>query len=362
MLKQLSLLFILILAAAPPVRAQQDPAFERWKDQDGKAYRTFVDQDEAAFRKYVAEIEAIWNRYEPSTPKTWVDYSPALSARSRVAFEEGYLELETVQPSDNPDADQKAVTDIKDQFKKLVGPDNAAGINILEDQISADGDEKTTVDADNLDDFFDKKVQKEITPVERLQSGDGRTRIRYRVKVPFVKNHIVRRSEKYMAVVVKYAAEYRLDPRLVLAIIYVESAFNPMARSHANALGMMQLVPRAGGRDAYGFVYGQDRAPAPAELYQPEKNIRLGCAYLHLLMYKHWTVEPETEKRRDLAICSYNWGPHNVKKKVYDRFQGRWLTYDDLHQRLLRHTPRETSDYLARVLSRRAYFDPFFEE
>jgi len=360
-MKCVSILFILMVISVEPLMAQQDEAFERWKSRNDQDFQTFIAQEDSSYKRYIAEIKAIWNTYEPSTRKIWVDYSPDLDTKSKIEFEDGYIELETVQKSDVPDAIGQAKTDMKKQLKKLVGTDNEAGLNILEDQIAVEGDEQDTVNPENLETFFDKTVQKQIKPIDQMQSGDGHTRIRYRVKVPFVKNHIVRRSEKYVSIVVKYAAQYQLDPKLVLAMIYVESAFNPMAKSHANAYGMMQLVPRYGGRDAYAFVYNQDRAPSPAELYQPEKNIQLGCAYLHLLLYKHWTDEPAEEKRRDLAICSYNWGPHNVKEKVYDRFQGRWLSYEDMYQRLRQHTPRETSDYLKRVLSRRTYFDPFFE-
>lgn len=361
-MKCLSILFILVLISAHPLLAQQDEAFERWKSQNDRDFQTFIAQEDSAYKRYVTEIEAIWNTYEPSTRKIWVDYSSDLDTKSKIAFEDGYIELESLQKSDDPTADEQAKADIKNQLEKLVSTNNEAGTNLLEDQIAIEGDEQNTVNPENLDTFFDKTVQKNIKPTERMKSGDGHTRIKYRVKVPFVENHIVRRSEKYLSIVVRYAAQYQLDPKLVLAIIYVESAFNPMAKSHAGAYGMMQLVPRYGGRDAYAFVYNQDKMPSPSELYRPEKNIQLGCAYLHLLLHKHWTVEPVEEKRRDLAICSYNWGPHNVKKKVYDRFQGRWLSYEDMYQHLRRYTPKETSDYLARVLSRRAYFDPFFEE
>src|SRR5690606_32980625 len=40
------------------------------------------------------------------------------------------------------------------------------------------------------------------------------------------------------------AREAELDPLLLVAMIAVESSFNPKAKSHAGALGLMQVIPR----------------------------------------------------------------------------------------------------------------------
>ncbi|MEO7853735.1 MAG: transglycosylase SLT domain-containing protein [Rubrivivax sp.] len=68
------------------------------------------------------------------------------------------------------------------------------------------------------------------------------------------------------------APEYKLEPRLVLAIMATESNFDPLALSPRNAQGLMQLIPgtaaRFGVRDAL----------------DPAQNIRGGMAYLRWLM------------------------------------------------------------------------------
>ena len=48
----------------------------------------------------------------------------------------------------------------------------------------------------------------------------------------------------------RYSDENGLDPYLVASLIRQESEFNPSAISHANAYGLMQLLPRTGKGEA----------------------------------------------------------------------------------------------------------------
>ena len=68
------------------------------------------------------------------------------------------------------------------------------------------------------------------------------------------------------------APRYGLDPVLVLAIIEVESAYDPAARSHKGALGLMQLIPETATR--FGV-----RDPL-----DPLENLQGGMAYLAWLL------------------------------------------------------------------------------
>ncbi len=70
----------------------------------------------------------------------------------------------------------------------------------------------------------------------------------------------------------RLAPEYRLNPDLVLALIEVESNFNPHARSPKNAQGLMQLMPETAERFGVRNIWDQ------------EQNIRGGMAYLRWLM------------------------------------------------------------------------------
>jgi DNA-binding protein Fis len=75
-----------------------------------------------------------------------------------------------------------------------------------------------------------------------------------------------------MREVVATSDHYDLHPLIVLALIQRESGFNPMAKSKAGAIGLMQVLPK----------YHQDKLNGkPTEdLYHIAPNIRVGCAIL----------------------------------------------------------------------------------
>ncbi len=54
-----------------------------------------------------------------------------------------------------------------------------------------------------------------------------------------------------------YAGEFKLDPALVMSVIYNESRFNPLAKSYVPAYGLMQIVPKSAGVDAIQFLEGK---------------------------------------------------------------------------------------------------------
>ena len=71
--------------------------------------------------------------------------------------------------------------------------------------------------------------------------------------------------------VMKLAPRAGIDPALALAVIEVESAFNPNARSHKDARGLMQLLPSTARR--FGVK----------DIWDPLSNVRGGLAYLEWL-------------------------------------------------------------------------------
>ncbi|MGC1370764.1 MAG: lytic transglycosylase domain-containing protein, partial [Candidatus Sulfotelmatobacter sp.] len=105
----------------------------------------------------------------------------------------------------------------------------------------------------------------------------------------------------------RYAAANGLDPYLVASLIRQESEFNPNAVSHANAVGLMQLLPKTGRNVARQvklrrFNYGQ--------LYTPAVNLELGTRYFRGMVDKFGSFE--------YALAAYNAGSDRVEEWLND--------------------------------------------
>ncbi|TBR18022.1 lytic transglycosylase domain-containing protein [bacterium] len=128
------------------------------------------------------------------------------------------------------------------------------------------------------------------------------------------------------SLILAQAERARLSPRLVRAVIAVESEFRPSAVSPRGARGLMQVMPATA--EEFGV-------PA-RELHEPAPNLRAGTAYLGFLYralrgrYKLKAARlgdaPEWAQHRVLA--AYNGGPRLL-------FGERW--------------PGETRRYVGRV-------------
>jgi soluble lytic murein transglycosylase len=99
------------------------------------------------------------------------------------------------------------------------------------------------------------------------------------------------------------ARQAHLDPLLVTSLIKVESNFLTRARSHRGAVGLMQLMPSTADELADELGYKHFR---PADLENPEINIKLGTYYLGKL---HTTFNGN----EILTLAAYNAGRGKVE-------------------------------------------------
>jgi len=91
-------------------------------------------------------------------------------------------------------------------------------------------------------------------------------------------------TERMVGAAYRASRDVGLDPLLVLAVISVESRFNPIAESLMGAKGLMQIIPKfhpakvtaVGGEDA---------------LWDPENNIEVGTRILQEYVYRTGTLE-----------------------------------------------------------------------
>jgi soluble lytic murein transglycosylase-like protein/rubrerythrin len=90
-----------------------------------------------------------------------------------------------------------------------------------------------------------------------------------------------------------------LDPLLVLALIHVESSFDPLAVSSAGAVGLMQLVGPTLRRELARSGLGA-RDP-----HDPVTNVQAGVRYLRRLL--------DAFGHMDVALMAYNAGPNRIR-------------------------------------------------
>ena len=140
----------------------------------------------------------------------------------------------------------------------------------------------------------------------------------------------------FLEPVTRFAEENGLSPFLMLGVIRHESSFNPAAVSHANAIGLTQVLP-ATARTVATRLLGIP-APSVKDLKDPETNLRVGARFLHELL-SLFRGNPV------LALAAYNAGPYAVK---------RWLNENGHMQtdELLECLPYEaTAAYVKDILT-----------
>ncbi|CAN5378839.1 hypothetical protein BH20ACI2_BH20ACI2_21800 [soil metagenome] len=143
-----------------------------------------------------------------------------------------------------------------------------------------------------------------------------------------------------------WGRERRLEPYLIAGLIRQESVFNPIARSHANAYGLMQLLVPTAQSMARKYVSNTLIVTASA-LYQPPLNIELGTAYMRDQLDKFGRVE--------FMAVAYNAGPGRVPQ---------WQrTLPAEMDEFVEEIPfRETKGYVQGVIRNSAQYRRLYEE
>jgi len=119
--------------------------------------------------------------------------------------------------------------------------------------------------------------------------------------------------EPYWETIKEESAKNHLDPYLVASLIRQESEFNPTVVSHANAYGLMQLLP------AVGKTMAREEGMSNFQTFQlldPVTNIRLGTRCLRQTIEKFGGVN-------EYALAAYNAGDSRVTDwKATGNFEG----------------------------------------
>lgn len=128
------------------------------------------------------------------------------------------------------------------------------------------------------------------------------------------------------------------------------------------AYGLMQIVPRFSGRDAYQLFNDQDGVPSKEILFRPEKNIEFGCAYLSILLNGYWNGVEDLAVKEYCAIATYSTGSRNVANTFDDSRANTIIAINQLSSKQvytrLRNNLRfrETRNYLLKVTNRKGKY------
>lgn len=117
-----------------------------------------------------------------------------------------------------------------------------------------------------------ERAREAVTDTAVMQAEEAR----YRALSGFVANRYrVSQDVAFDLVTVAHRAghQLKLDPLLIIAVIAIESRFNPIAESSAGAKGLMQIIPKYHGEKLEEF--GGEQA-----VFEPEANIHVGARIL----------------------------------------------------------------------------------
>jgi len=185
-----------------------------------------------------------------------------------------------------------------------------------------------------------------------------------RLVIPMTAQHTQIAGNKYLPFAKAAGEKHRIPVPLIMAIIETESAFNPLARSRSNALGLMQIKADTAGRDYFSIINGENHTPSSSYLYNPKNNIEVGTGYLSILADHYLAGIYHPLKLQYAIIASYNGGAGNLfnslvksggKRAAIARINE--MTVEDFYWFLTnRHNRQETRNYAKKVTARMAKY------
>ncbi|MBH0030020.1 transglycosylase SLT domain-containing protein [Pseudoalteromonas sp. SWYJZ98] len=172
------------------------------------------------------------------------------------------------------------------------------------------------------------------------------------------------KAEKYLSQVAMQANQWQVDQEVLLAIMETESHFNPMAKSHIPAYGLMQIVPSTAGADVNKKIFSINKNPTPELLFNGTKNIEYGSAYFNILMSRYLKEVENPTSRMYCAIAAYNTGIGNLARAFNNGERGRMkainkinkMTPEQVFEVIKTKTHTETQRYLIKVVNSKNYF------
>ena len=295
-------------------------------DQISNDYQAYKDRYLGAFESYKTELEQEWENPEITNQEAWVEYSANLQIKTVVDF--SFNEIRITYKTDHPiemqaevkqsrlsqdiasllkRTERQAVINDPINSKLMVGKNTT---NLLNEPLLSE----MPLLYGSIDNAQEKLASAALIVEENSSMGSLIV-----VRIPLPKELPFKRAEKYLTSAQQSAEKWNIEPALVMAIAHTESHFNPLARSHVPAFGLMQIVPSSAGKDASKLMYGKARLLTSDELYNPNFNLDTGSAYLSMLHTRYLKGIKNPLSRQYCAIAAYNTGTGNVAKAFIGR-------------------------------------------
>lgn len=299
---------------------QQQQGFADFKKDFDQSFKEYQKSFKQAFESYQEELKSNWSQPLITDRHLWVEYYQDNTSRSIVDFENNEIRIEL---------DNKRTDDPSNKAVELLFNVMSRSINdaVENDEVTQRAISNAGLPNDSLGLSGHDRVLSEVNPAhieEKLgnakvshrqePSSDGDKRNIIILTVPLPATRTTDKAREFLPLVNRYAKQYNIEPALILAIMHSESSFNPMARSHIPAFGLMQIVPGSAGKDVAQEVYGEIRVFTPTYLYNPENNIRAGAVYLNILNTRYLRQIDNPESRLYAVISAYNTGAGNVSR------------------------------------------------
>ncbi|MDQ7068887.1 MAG: transglycosylase SLT domain-containing protein [Sulfurimonas sp.] len=299
--------------------------FEAYKQAQNKEFKDYKTKMQEEYKNYKKELSKYWEEPKLSSKKQWVSYTKDKKSRSNVDFAKNSYSVEVIAKTLD-DAKKK----LKERITYIAGKNTKevvqtdplqkkiAQISKSPDVVSSSVNAKpilTTLlfprqpSKAELNTYAMQTIQ--ANKITQTKAKDKKENI-YKVVVKLPKNSKIKLSAVYQTDVSKNSKEYKMPVDLLFAIMQTESDFNPFAKSHIPAYGLMQLVPWSGGADAYRMIYKKKGKPSATYLYNSSNNIQMGTAYLHILYYRYLRKIKDPQSRLYCTIAAYNTGAGNI--------------------------------------------------
>ncbi|OCL99857.1 Membrane-bound lytic murein transglycosylase C precursor [Aliarcobacter thereius] len=355
-----------------------------YKEEALRDFENYKKAQQKIFDDFKNEVSKLWENPKMPSAKSLINYTNDRKTRGEINFENEEIIVETIASSYN-----EAVKNLRKELNILVSIDTKEfnKIDPFEKELSSIKKSNKIIDSSFKNEsilsdaiFGKKPSKKELNSFSNSNINNKSIKVQnspkipnqkvYSVIVPMPNQTMINKSKEYEREVTKQGKIRSIPRSLIFAVIHSESAYNPKARSHIPAFGLMQIVPSSAGKDVYEFLYNEEKLVSDNYLYNSTNNITMGTAYLHMLYFKYLSKIKDKESRLYCAIAAYNTGAGNVAKafskttniskaaQIINKMSSK-----DVYNHLLKNLPYdETKGYLEKVTSRMYSYEDIYNK